>query len=123
MQRTFRVLRLLRNSVHNEALDLMRDDRAYLVTMPTSAQEKLRAFLREDHPGWTVDTLGVRVQPPAGATAAKWLRGTGRPSVPIRPAAGPTPPAPSARHAVLAAPPSSTKPFPAALHAIPTSRQ
>ncbi len=123
MQRTFRVLRLLRNSVHNEALDLMRDDRAYLVTMPTSAQEKLRAFLREDHPGWTVDTLGVRVQPPAGATAAKWLPGTGRSSVTVRRAGAPKPTDPFAGQVVLDVRRFINKLFPAALAAIPNIMQ
>src|SRR5260370_18734817 len=119
MQRSLRVLRLLRNSVHNEALDLMRDDRAYLVTVPTSAREKLRAFLREDRPGWTVDTLGVRVQPPAGATAAKWLPGTGRSSVTVRRAGAPKPTDPFAGQGVLDVRRFINKLFPAALAAVP----
>ncbi|MBP2325343.1 hypothetical protein JOF56_005728 [Kibdelosporangium banguiense] len=71
MQRTFQVLRWLRNSVHNEALDLMRDGGTYMVTVSSETQSRLRSFLREGHPGWTADTLGIQVQPPGGATAAK----------------------------------------------------
>lgn len=101
MQRAFQVLRWLRNSVHNEALDLMVDGRAYVVTVPASTQESLRAFLRENHKGWTVDALGIGVQPPAGATAARWLPGTGRHSVIVRRKGAPKPADPLAGNLVL----------------------
>ena len=115
MQRTFQVLRRLRNSVHNEALDLMRDDGAYLVTMPSNTQEELRTFLRQGNPGWTVDTLGVRVQPPTGATAARWLPGTGRYSVTARRTGAPKPADPLDGQLVLDVRRFINKLFPATL--------
>lgn len=115
VQRTFQVLRWLRNSVHNEALDLMRDDDVYMVTVPTDTQSDLRNFLRDGHPGWTADTLGIRVQPPTGATAAKWLPGTGRYSITVRRAGAPKPTDPFAGQLVLDVRRFINKLFPAAL--------
>ncbi len=109
------MLRLLRNSVHNEALGLMRDERAYVVTMPADTQADLRAFLREGHAGWTAETLGIRVQPPATATAAKWLPGIGRHSVALRRADAPEPADPLAGQPVLDVRRLINKQFPAAL--------
>jgi hypothetical protein len=91
MQRTFQVLRWLRNSVHNKALDPTRDDGAFYITTETETQDKLRDFLREGHPGWTTATLGAKVQPPGGATQGKWLPGTGRYSVTVRRTGAPRP--------------------------------
>jgi hypothetical protein len=118
MQRAFEVLRWLRNSVHNEALDIMRDDRVFVVTLPADAQEVLRAFLRKGHAGWTIDTLGVRVQPPAGATAGKWLPGTGRYNVTLRRAGAPKPADPLEGQLVLDVRRFINKLFPAALTAL-----
>jgi len=118
MQRTFQMLRWLRNSVHNEALDLMRDERAYAVTLPTNTQRDLRTFLREGHPGWTLDVLGIRVQPPTGATAAKWLPGTGRYSVTVRRTGAPKPADPLAGQLVLDVRRFINKLLPAALTAL-----
>lgn len=89
MQWMFQVLRWLRNTVHNEALDLLRDDRAWVVTVPAAAQVDLRAFLRVGLPGWTAETMGIRALPTPSATAAKWLPGTGRYSVALRRAGAP----------------------------------
>lgn len=118
MQRTFKVLRWLRNTVHNEALDLMRDDRAYVVTLPERTQEELKALLREEHPGWTAETLGIRIQPQAGATAAKWLPGIGRYSVTVRRAGAPRSADPLIGHLVLDVRRFINKLFPAALTAL-----
>jgi hypothetical protein len=52
MQWAFQVLRWLRNSVHNEALNLTRDDRKFHVALETETQERLRGFLREANAGW-----------------------------------------------------------------------
>jgi hypothetical protein len=118
MQRTFQVLRWLRNSVHNEALDLMRDDGAYAVTVSTDTQSNLRSFLREGHHGWTADTLGVRAQPPTGATAAKWLPGTGRYSITVRRTGAPKPADPLAGQLVVDVRRFINKLFPATLTAL-----
>jgi hypothetical protein len=83
MHRTSEVLRWLRNSVHNEALGLTHDEGAYLVTMSTNTQHQLRTFIQKGHPGWGVGALGVRAISPTGATAAKWLPGTGRRTVTV----------------------------------------
>lgn len=91
MQRTFQVLRWLRNSVHNEALDLTSDDGAYYLTTATETQDKLRNFLRAGHHGWTTATLGAKVQPAGGATQGQWLPGTGRHSVTVRRTGAPRP--------------------------------
>jgi hypothetical protein len=91
MQRTFQALRWLRNSVHNEALNLTRDDGDFYISTEKETQDKLRDFLREGHPGWTTVTLGVKVQPLGGATAGKWLPGTGRYSVTVRRTGAPKP--------------------------------
>lgn len=84
MQRLFDVLRWMRNSVHYDALGLVLDDGSYLVTIPGDTQERLRALLREGHAGWDSESLGILVRPPGGASAAKWLPGTGRYSVTVR---------------------------------------
>lgn len=118
MQRTFQVLRWLRNSIHNEALDLMRDDGAYVVIVPADTQSELRSFLRKEHHGWTADTLGIRAQPPTGATAAKWLPGTGRYSVTVRRAGASKPTDPFAGQLVLDIRRFINKLFPAALTAL-----
>lgn len=118
MQRTFEVLRWLRNSVHNEALDLIRDDGAYMVTVPTDTQSKLRTFLRERYHGWTADTLGIRTQPPTGATAAKWLPGTGRYRVTVRRMGAPKPADPLAGQLVVDVRRFINKLFPAILTAL-----
>lgn len=118
MQRTFQILRWLRNSVHNEALDLMRDDGVYMVIVPTDTQSDLRYFLREGHHGWTADTLGIRAQPPIGATAAKWLPGTGRYSVTVRRAGAPKPTDPLAGQLILDTRRFINKLFPATLIAL-----
>jgi len=91
MQRVFEVLRWLRNSVHNEALNLTRDERQFYVTLDADTQDKLRAFLRSGHADWTATNLGIRVQPPGGATVGKWLEGTGRYSVTVRRTGAPRP--------------------------------
>jgi hypothetical protein len=91
MQRTFQVLRWLRNSVHNEALNLTTDDQEFYVTFEAETQNKFREFLREGHAGWSSADLGIRVQPPGGATAGKWLPGVGRHSVTVRRAGAPRP--------------------------------
>lgn len=92
MQRLFGVLRWMRNSVHYDVLGLLRGDRGeFLVTLPGDAQEKLRALLREGHAGWDGERLGIRVLPPGGATAAKWLPGTGRRTVTVRRKGAPAP--------------------------------
>jgi hypothetical protein len=44
MQRTFQVLRWLRNSVHNEALDLTRDDGAFYITTETETQDSVHSL-------------------------------------------------------------------------------
>lgn len=118
MQRTFQVLRSLRNSVHNAALDIMRDEHAYMVTLPANTQQELRTFLREGHPGWTADTLGIRIQPPTGATAAKWLPGTGRYSVTVRRTGAPKPADPLAGQLVLDVRRFINKLFPSAVTAL-----
>lgn len=82
MQRAFQILRWLRNSVHNEALDLTREKQRFYV---------LHGFLREAHAGWAAADLGIRIQPPGGATAAKWLPGTCRYSVTVRRTGAPRP--------------------------------
>lgn len=70
MQHTFRILRDLRNSVHNEALNLTRADGAFYITTEPTTQGRLRDFLREGHTGWTSTTLGIKVQPPGGEPRA-----------------------------------------------------
>ncbi|MFI7026831.1 hypothetical protein ACIBMZ_29360 [Micromonospora sp. NPDC049900] len=89
MQHVFQVLRWLRNSVHNEALNLTRDNRQFYVTLDAHTQDALREFLHARHTRWTVADLGIRVQPPGGATAGKWLEGTGRASYTVRNANAP----------------------------------
>jgi hypothetical protein len=91
MQRLFAILRQMRNTVHYDALGLVQDDGAYQVTVPQETQEKLRELLNEGHAGWDRDSLGIRVRPPGGATAAKWLPGTGRYSVTVRRSGSPPP--------------------------------
>jgi hypothetical protein len=118
MQRTFQVLRWLRNSVHNEALDLVRDDGVYMVIVPADTQSDLRSFLREGHHGWTADTFGIQAQPPTGATAAKWLPGTGRYSITVRRAGVPKPTNPLSGQLVLDVRRFINKLFPAALTAL-----
>jgi hypothetical protein len=115
MQRTFQVLRWLRNSVHNEALDLTVDDGVHLIALPASIQNDLKDFLREGHPGWTASSLGLRAQPPGGATAAKWLPGTGRYSVTVRRTGAPLPLDPLDGQLVLDVRPFINKIFPATL--------
>ncbi len=117
-QRTFQVLRWLRNSVHNEALSLSRDDGLYVVTVPADTQSELRAFLRQSNPGWTADTLGIRAQPPIGATAAKWLTGTGRYSVTVHRAGAPKPADPLVGRLVLDVRRFINRLFPATLTAL-----
>ncbi len=68
MQHIFKVLRWLRNSVHNEALDLTKEEGNFYVTMETETQDRLRGFLRERHAGWSPADLGIRIQPPDGAS-------------------------------------------------------
>lgn len=91
MQRIFEVLRWLRNSVHHEALSLIRDDGIDLVTIPRDVQQHLKGRLREGHAGWDAKALGIRVLPPIGATAHKWLPGTGHKSVTVRRKGAPVP--------------------------------
>jgi hypothetical protein len=91
MQRLFEVLRWMRNSVRYDALDIVSDTGAYLVTIPCDTQELIRALLRAGHTGWDTQSLGIRVRQPGGATAAKWLPGTGRYSVTARLASAPPP--------------------------------
>lgn len=91
MQHAFEVLRCLRNSVHNEAIDLTRDDRTFFLTIAPETQRKLRELLRQRHTNWTAAGLGVKVQPPGGATAGKWLPGTGRYNVTVRRTGAPKP--------------------------------
>jgi hypothetical protein len=91
MHQVFKVLRWLRNSVHNEALDLTTDNKTFYLTIDAETQDKLRGFLREGHTGWTTGDLGIRVQPPGGATAGKRLPGTGRHSVTVRRSGAPRP--------------------------------
>lgn len=118
MQRMFKLLRWLRNSVHNEGLGVMRDERVFVATLPADVQRCLKAFLEEGHSGWTVDSLGVRVQPPGGVTAAKWLPGTGRYSVTLRRAGAPRPEDPLEGQLVLDVRRFINKVFPAALTAL-----
>ncbi|SDT11073.1 hypothetical protein [Actinoplanes derwentensis] len=84
MQHAFRVLRDLRNSVHNEAINLTRADGTFYLTTEPTTQGRLRSFLRESHPGWTTTTLGIKVQPPGGATQGRWVPGVGRYTVTVR---------------------------------------
>jgi hypothetical protein len=118
MQRTFLVLRLLRNSVHNEALDLIRDDEEYAVTLPANTEADVRTFLREGHLGWTAESLGILVRPPGGATAGKWLPGTGRYSVTVRRTSAPKPADPLAGQLLVGVRRLVNKVFPAALTAL-----
>src|SRR6266487_346499 len=56
----------------NEALDLMRDDRGYAVTLPADTQRHLRAFLDEGYPA------GQRTLWASGLSrggTARWLNG------------------------------------------------
>jgi hypothetical protein len=103
MQRTFQVLRWLRNSVHNDALDLTTADKTFYLTFEAETQDKLREFLRQGHAGWSTADLGVTVQPPGGATAGKWLPGTGRHSVTVRRTGAPKPADPLQGRLVLEA--------------------
>jgi hypothetical protein len=84
MQQVFQVLRWLRNTVHHEALGLIRNDGTYQVTIPTRPEEDLRKLLREGHADWNPASLGIQVLPPTGATATRWLPGTGHRSVTVR---------------------------------------
>lgn len=118
MQRLFEVLRLMRNSVHYDALGLVQDDGAYLVTFPFDAQESVRALLRAGHPGWEAESMGIRVRPPGGATAAKWLPGTGRRSVTVRRAGAPPPADPLDGELVIDVRTFAGKVFPASLAAL-----
>jgi hypothetical protein len=120
MQHAFRVLRDLRNSVHNEALDLTRADGTFYLTTETQTQGKLRDFLREGHPGWTTTTLGVKVQPPGGVTQGKWLPGVGRYSVTVRRTGAPRPADPLDGKLVLDVRRLVNKLFPACLTALDT---
>lgn len=118
MQRLFKVLRLMRNSVHNDALGLRRDDGSYLVTIPCDTQENLRALLREGHAGWDRESSGIRVRPPGGVTASKWLPGTGRYSVTIRRTGAPPPADPLEGELVIDVQAFIGKVFPACLAAL-----
>lgn len=119
MQHTFQVLRDLRNSVHNEALDLIRVDGRLYVTVEPTTQDKLRGFLREGHPGWTTATLGVKVQPPCGVIQSKRLSGDGRVSITVR-APAPQPTDPLDGRLVLDVRQLVNKLFPASLSALNT---
>jgi len=118
MQRAFEVLRWLRNSVHNEALDLTTDDKEFYVTVETHTQDRLREFLREGHTGWSTTEMGIRVQPPGGATAGKWLPGTGRYSVTARRSGAPKPADPLEGILVLQVRKLINRIFPACLTAL-----
>lgn len=80
MHKMFRVLRWLRNTVHYEALGLRHDSSSggYVVTMPDDAQREFRDILRAGSSGWDADALHIRIRSRSGATASKWLPGTGR---------------------------------------------
>ncbi|MER5702224.1 hypothetical protein ABT023_09745 [Micromonospora sp. NPDC002296] len=118
MQRAFQVLRWLRNSVHNEALDLTREKQRFYVTVESGTQDDLRGFLREGHTGWDAADLGIRVQPPGGATAAKWLPGTGRYSVTVRRTGAPRPADPLEGTLIFEGRQLINKLFPACLSAL-----
>jgi hypothetical protein len=118
MQRAFQVLRWLRNSVHNEALDLTRDGRRFYVTVESETQDNLRGFLREQHTGWAAADLGILVQPPGAVTASKWLPGTGRYSFTARRAGAPRPADPLEGTLVFEARLLTTRLFPACLSAL-----
>ena len=62
--------------------------------------------------------LGIRAQPPTGATAAKWLPGTGRYSVTVRRAGAPKLTAPLAGQLILDIRHFINKLFPATLTAL-----
>jgi hypothetical protein len=123
MQRNFEVLRWLRNSVHNEALDLTRDNGTFYVTVAPETQHKLREFLRAGHPGWTTAALGVIVQHPGGATAGKWLPGTGRYSVTVQRTGAPKPTDPLDGQLILDVRRLVNKLFPACLTDLNTIMQ
>jgi len=118
MQRLFKVLRWIRNSVHYNALGLVHDDRSYLVTIPRDIQEKLRELLRESLAGWDRESLGIRVSPPGGVTASKWLPGTGRQSVTVRRTGAPLPADPLEGELVMNVRAFIGKIFPACLTAL-----
>ena len=101
MQQLFQVLRWLRNSVHYDALGLVHDEGTYLVTIPGDTEQSIRALLRKGRPGWSKDTTGIRALPPVGATASRWLPGTGRRSVTVRRKGSPAPADPLAGHLAI----------------------
>jgi hypothetical protein len=118
IQRVFLVLRLLRNSVHNEALSMTRDDGQFYVALDTTTQEKLRDLLRGAHTGWSTTSLGIRVQPPGGATAGRWLGGTGRYSVTVRRSSAPRLVDPLDGHLVVDVRQFANRIFPATLQGL-----
>nr|BFE55652.1 hypothetical protein GCM10020063_001780 [Dactylosporangium thailandense] len=118
MQRAFKVLRWLRNSVHNEALNLTTDNGQFYVTLDAHTQDALRGFLRAGHTGWTMADLGIRVQPPGGATADKWLEGTGRASYTVRNVNAPRPADPLDGQLVVDARSFVNRLFPACLESL-----
>jgi hypothetical protein len=115
MDTVFKVLRWLRNTVHHEALDLLRDSGTFLVTLPSDAQDNLRSLLLSGIPGWDQDSLGVRVQQRTGVTASKWLRGVGRYSVHVNRVGAPKNPDPLSGVLTIDARAFTNKIFPAAL--------
>lgn len=118
MQRLFEVLRWMRNSVHYNALGLLHDDRSYLVTIPLDTQEKLRELLRQSLAGWDKESVGIRVGPPGGVTASKWLPGTGRHSVTVRRTGAPLPADPLEGELAVDVRAFISKVFPACLTAL-----
>lgn len=120
VQHTFEVLRALRNSVHNEALDLTRADGSFYITIEPKTQDKLRGFLRKRHPGWTTANLGVKVLPSGGVTQGAWLPGVGRHSVTVRRTGASRPADPLDGTLVLDARSVVNKLFPASLIALNT---
>jgi hypothetical protein len=120
MQLTFQVLRWLRNSVHDEALDLTRDNGAYCVVAEAGTQSDLREFLRAGHPGWTTSALGAKIQPPGGVTGGKWLPGVGRYNVIVRRTGAPRPADPLDGSVVLDVRTLMNKLFPECLRSLDT---
>lgn len=118
MQQLFQVLRWLRNSVHYDALGLTHDEGTYLVTIPRDTEESIRALLRKGHPGWNKDTPGIRALPRGGATASRWLPGTGRRSVTVRRKGSPAPADPLAGQLAIDVRLFIGKIFPASLTAL-----
>jgi hypothetical protein len=118
MATVFGILRWLRNTVHDEALDLIVESGRYLVTMPDGTEARLRELCRSGAMGWDQRSLGIHPLPVPGAVSSKWLPGVGRNTVRVMRSGAPSHPDPLSGELGLDVRTFLNRIFPAALAAL-----